>query len=118
MATTSALRAMHDLHALVQDPPNGWSTFECAVEVLANALGAGPAASGTTLVPNLLGAAASATVPVGAKGYVITVMTGTATIAGVAAIPAGITFSSNRVVATAIVVLTAAASSAVVAWET
>lgn len=114
----SALRTMMDAHRAAIEPPGGWTTTEAAVELLLNGLGAGSTSSGTTLVPNLLGASATATVPAGAKGYLITIMTGTATVAGVAAIPVGITFSSSRVVATAIVVTTASASSAVVAWET
>lgn len=106
------------MNTAAQANPAPWTTTEAAVEVLVNALGAGGTSSGTTLVPNLLGASTTVTVPAGAKGYLITVMTGTATIAGVAAIPAGITFSSSRVVAVAIAVTTASASSAVVAWET
>lgn len=41
MATTSALKAMHDLHSIINDPPGGWSTNEAAVEVLKNALATG-----------------------------------------------------------------------------
>lgn len=72
----------------------------------------------TLAAPSLLGASSSATVPVGAKGYQISVLTGTATIAGTALIPAGVTISSNNTVAVAIVVTTAATSTALVAWET
>lgn len=72
----------------------------------------------TLAAPSLIGAISTATVPIGAKGYQISVLTGTATIMGTALIPAGVTISSNNTVATAIVVTTAATSTALVAWET
>lgn len=72
----------------------------------------------TLAAPSLLGASSTATVPIGAKGYQISVLTGTATIMGTALIPAGVTISSNNTVAAAIAVTTAATSSALVAWET
>lgn len=75
-------------------------------------------ATATLHAPTLLGASASVTIPAGAKGYQISILTGTATVKGTALIPAGVTISSDREQAASITVTTAAASSALVVWET
>lgn len=72
----------------------------------------------TLAAPTLLGASATGTIPVGAKGYQISILTGTATVQGTALIPAGANFSSNNTVAATITVTTASTSSALLAWET
>lgn len=75
-------------------------------------------AAATLHAPVLLGASASTTIPAGVKGYQISVLTGTATVKGTALVPAGVTISSSREQAASITVTTAAASSALVVWET
>lgn len=67
--------------------------------------------------PVSLGASATQVIPIGAKGWTITVITGTATING-ASVPAGFSDSDDGPLAAAITVITAAASSAYVRWNT
>lgn len=66
----------------------------------------------------LLGASASQVIPAGAKGWSFVVLTGTATVGGVASIPAGVGDQDNGVLAASLTITTAAASSAYVRWNT
>lgn len=80
-----------------------------------------PAGGGTqTVTPNvaLLGASATQIIPAGAKGYSFVVLTGTASVGGVALIPAGVGDADPNTLAVALTITTAAASSAYVRWNT
>lgn len=122
MSTTSALKAMHDLHSYVQDPPAGWSTYEAAIEVLKNAVsGSGsssPAGAPVTVNTVYLGASASQIIPAGAKGWSYAVTLGTATVAGAASVPAGLGDSDSNILAASFTITTASASAAYVRWNT
>lgn len=88
-------------------------------ESLADAVARGNSGgSGVTLNgPFLLGASTTKSIPTGAKGYLISVITGTATINGHGSIPPG-TISDSQTLAAGFDVVTDAASSALVCWNT
>lgn len=57
-------------------------------------------------------------IPIGAKEWTVTVLTGTATVNGAAACPAGFSDGSTRTLLNTVTILTAAASTAYVRWAT
>lgn len=93
----------------------------------ANVLSVQGIASGTalsvsdlrTVTPHFktLGASGSQVIPIGARGYMATFMTGTGTIGGEVA-TAGLSVSSSNTLAATVTVATDSASSAFVSWET
>lgn len=66
----------------------------------------------------LMGASASQSIPIGAKGWSVSVLTGTITLDGAAGLPVGFNDSDIQTLAVAKTVTTAAASSAYVRWST
>jgi hypothetical protein len=89
-------------------------------QTLADAVAEGLAGGPRTVTPHvaLLGASATQVIPSGAKGWSFAIMTGTATVGGVAGIPAGIGDSDAGTLAASLTITTAAASSAYVRWNT
>lgn len=77
------------------------------------------AGSAATVTPHFktLGASASQVIPIGAKGYFATILTGTGTIGG-EAVPAGVGVGSSNTLAATVTIATDSASSAFVSWET
>lgn len=75
--------------------------------------------SGQPVTPNfdLLGASDSRSIPVGAKGWTATILTGTGTIGGLA-VPAGFSDGDSNTLLAAINVTTDGGSSAYVRWNT
>lgn len=75
--------------------------------------------SGQPVTPNfdLLGASDSRSIPVGAKGWTATILTGTGTIGGLA-VPAGFSDGDPNTLLAAINVTTDGGSSAYVRWNT
>lgn len=97
-----------------------------ALDVNGNIIVTGsPAGGGIPVTPQtvtlhtaLLGASATQAIPTGAKGYLVVVITGTATINATASVPAGVSLSDVNTLAAGFSVVTASASSAFVAWNT
>lgn len=71
-----------------------------------------------TLHTALLGASATQAIPTGAKGYLVSILTGTATVNTTASCPAGLFLSDSNTLAAGFSVVTDSASSAFVAWNT
>lgn len=63
-------------------------------------------------------ASTTQTIPTGAKGWTVAILTGTATINGAAALPAGFSDSDTNTLAAGFDVVTASASTAYVRWNT
>lgn len=93
------------------------ATGEIAVKVLGIG-GSFPSTQSVTLHTALLGASATQAIPTGAKGYLVAIITGTATVNGTASVPAGISLSDANTLAAGFSVVTDSASSAFVAWNT
>lgn len=66
----------------------------------------------------LLGASATQIIPIGAKGWTVSVLTGTATVGSAAALPAGFSDNDPNTLTNTLTITTAAASSAYVRWNT
>lgn len=77
-----------------------------------------PAGGPVTVVSAAVGASGSGSIPIGAKGWTFTVLTGTATFNGVASLPTGFSESDVNTLAVAIAYSTASASSAYVRYNT
>lgn len=73
----------------------------------------------TTVTPHMvtLGASASQVIPAGAKGWAMTIFTGTGTVGG-AAVGAGFAIDNPKTLAITLTVTTDAASSGFVIWYT
>lgn len=80
--------------------------------------GSSPAGATVTIVSAAVGASGSGTIPIGAKGWTFTVLTGTATFNGAASLPAGFSESDVNTLTAAIAYSTASASSAYVRYNT
>ncbi len=90
--------------------------------LMAALVAAGGGGGGTTpdpVTPNffLLGASGSHSIPSGAKGWTVAILSGTGTIGG-KAVPAGFSDGSEQTLAAAIVVTTDGSSSAYLRWNT
>ncbi len=74
---------------------------------------------GQTVTPHvvLLGASDSQVIPIGAKGWTVSFLTGTGTVGG-AAVPAGFSDSDPNPLAATLTIATDSASSAYVRWNT
>lgn len=75
-----------------------------------------PVATAVTPHFKTLGASGSQVIPIGARGYLVTFMTGTGTIGGEVA-TAGLSVSSSNTLAVTVTITTDSASSAFVSWE-
>lgn len=89
-------------------------------DALGGGTGGSTSPAGAPVTPHvvLLGASATQVIPVGAKGWSFVVLTGTATVAGVAGIPAGVGDADVNTLAATLTITTAAASSAYLHWNT
>lgn len=90
-----------------------------ALQGILAAGGGGGGGGGTPVTPTFvsLGASASQDIPIGAKGWTVTFLTGTGTVGG-SAVPAGFSDSDGNTLAAAITVTTDAASTAYIRWNT
>lgn len=111
-----------------------WPVIICGVDSNGNPVpfGASPASGGggggipvtgqtVTAVPKNVGASASQVIPAGAKGWTVSCITGTITIAcganSASALPAGFSDGDTNTTAADITITTASASSAYVRWN-
>lgn len=79
--------------------------------------GSSPAGAPVTVTSAIVPQSTTATIPIGAKGWTFTVLTGTATFNGAAALPAGFSDSDVNTLAAAISYTTASASTAYVRYN-
>lgn len=97
---------------------DGSATGALAVKVVGAGSGGGIPGQTVTLHTVLLGASNSQTIPAGAKGYFFAILSGTATVNGTGAVPAGVSLGDANTLAASFTVATDSASSAFVAWNT
>lgn len=113
--------AQQQLQGLPLGTADGTATGTVAVKVMGTGTGGafvGAEPTTTFASPVVMGANATNSIPSGAKGWQVSVTSGTATVNGTVGVPAGVTLSSSHTLASGFSVTTAAASSAVLAWET
>lgn len=97
---------------------DGTATGALAVKIVGAGSGGGLPGQTVTLHTALLGASATQAIPTGAKGYLVSIITGTATVNGTPAVPAGVFLSDSNTLLAGFSVVTDSASSAFVAWNT
>lgn len=95
------------------------------LEKLGGTSGGGGSSVGIVVSPQsvtphntLLGASASQVIPIGAKGWSVSIITGTATVGSASLLPAGFSDSDPNTLLATIIVTTDSASSAYVRWNT
>lgn len=97
---------------------DGSATGEAGLKVVVVG-GSGTSGGGTVTAHTVLqGASSTQVIPIGAKGWTVSIITGTASIGAATGLPAGFSDADTNTLAATISVVTSSASSAYVRWNT